>query len=114
MSQPASPTRLNRKATFARAVPRRRSLAMAMMAPAPAHTPSTAAMMGWGAARIALTSSPVMRVKSRSPLVLSFVNGPMISCTSPPEEKFPPSPLTTKAFTLIIMRGGAKECASSA
>ena len=43
-----------------------------MMAPAPAQTPSIAAMIGCGAARIALTSSPVMRVKSSSPLGIHF------------------------------------------
>ena len=35
-----------------------------MIAPAPAQTPSTAATIGCGQARIAFTSSPVMRVKS--------------------------------------------------
>jgi hypothetical protein len=40
--------------------------AMAMMAPAPAHTPSMAATMGCGQARMALTSSPVMRVNISS------------------------------------------------
>ena len=34
-----------------------------MIAPAPAHTPSIAAMIGCGQARIALTSSPVILVK---------------------------------------------------
>ena len=34
-----------------------------MMAPAPTQTPSSAAMIGCGQARIALTRSPVMRVK---------------------------------------------------
>ena len=71
MSQPASPTRLNRNAIFGAAVPRRMSEAMAMIAPAPAQTPSIAAMIGCGQARIALTRSPVMRVKaSSSPCVI--------------------------------------------
>ena len=38
MSQPASPTRVKRKAVLARAVPKRKSDAMARIAPAPAHT----------------------------------------------------------------------------
>ena len=48
MSQPARPTRLNRNATFARAVPMRMSEAIAMIAPAPAQTPSIAATIGCG------------------------------------------------------------------
>ena len=36
----------------------------AMIAPAPAQTPSTAATIGCGQARIAFTRSPVMRVNS--------------------------------------------------
>src|ERR1700716_3130520 len=64
MSQPASPTRLNRNAPLAVGVPRRRSEAMARMAPAPAHTPSMAATIGCGQARIALITSPVLRVNS--------------------------------------------------
>ena len=39
------------------------------MAPAPTQTPSTAAMIGCGQARIALTRSPVMRVKSSRPFM---------------------------------------------
>jgi hypothetical protein len=46
MSQPARPTLLNRKPTLTRSVPSRRSDAMAMMAPAPAQIPSTAATIG--------------------------------------------------------------------
>ena len=40
MSQPARPTRTNRNATFERAVPKRRSDAIARIAPAPAQVPS--------------------------------------------------------------------------
>ena len=65
MSAPDRPTRVNRKAVLASGAARRRSLAMAMIAPAPAQTPSTAAMIGCGQARIARTRSPVMRVKSQ-------------------------------------------------
>ena len=75
------------------------SLAMAKIAPAPAHTPSMAATMGWGQARIILTSSPVMRVNIKSSGALSSMSGPMISCTSPPEQKLPPSPVMTTART---------------
>ena len=103
MSAPASPTRANRKAVLLAAVPRRRSDAMARIAPAPAHTPSTAATMGCGQARIALTRSPVMRVNASSPGMSPArciaTRGPMISWTSPPEQKLPPAPVTTMAFT---------------
>jgi len=95
MSQPARPTRLNRKAVFACGVAMRRSLAMARMAPAPAQTPSTAAMIGCGQARMALTRSPVMRVKFISPTMSMATSGPMMSCTSPPEQKLSPAPLST-------------------
>ncbi len=56
---PSKPTRLKRKATFAFSVPMRMSEAMAMIAPAPAQTPSIAATIGCGQPRIAFTSSPV-------------------------------------------------------
>jgi len=90
---------VNRNETRARGVPTRRSLAIAMMAPAPAATPSTAAMMGCGHARIAFTSAPVRAVNWSSPFVSRSSSGPMISWTSPPEQKLPPAPVTTKACT---------------
>ena len=99
MSQPARPTRLNRNATLASAVPMRMSEAMAMIAPAPAQTPSIAAMIGCGQARIDLTTSPVIRVKSSNSTVFILVSGSMISNTSPPEQKLPPAPVTTMALT---------------
>ena len=99
MSQPASPTRVNRNATFAAGVPSRRSEAIAIIAPAPTHTPSTAAMTGCGQARIALTRSPVIRVKASSPFMSRSSSGPMISCTSPPEQKLPPFDANTTAAT---------------
>jgi hypothetical protein len=99
MSQPARPTRANRKAVLVRVVPRRRSDAIARIAPAPAQMPSTAATMGCGQARIAFTASPVMRVKASRPGMSSLVSGPMISWTSPPEQKFPPAPAMTTALT---------------
>ena len=46
MSQPASPTRVKRNAHLAAGVASRRSAAMAMIAPAPTATPSTAAITG--------------------------------------------------------------------
>ncbi len=61
MSQPARPTLLNRNPTLVPVAARRMSEAIAMMAPAPAQMPSTAATIGCGQARIALTRSPVMR-----------------------------------------------------
>ena len=98
MSQPARPTRVNRKAVLAAGVAIRMSLAMAMIAPAPAQTPSMAAINGWGQARMAFTRSPVIWVKASSSGMLIRVSGPMISCTSPPEEKLPPAPAMTTAL----------------
>ncbi|MNT78249.1 hypothetical protein D3C72_2174670 [compost metagenome] len=72
--------------------------ASAIIAPAPAQMPSTALITGCGQARIALTRSPVMRVKSSSSGMVMRVSGPMISCTSPPEQKLPPAPVTTTAL----------------
>ena len=99
MSQPANPTRLNRNAVFASGAASLMSADIAMIAPAPAQTPLTAAMMGCGQARMAFTRSPVIRVNWSKPVMSIFTSGPMISCTSPPEEKLPPAPLTTMALT---------------
>ena len=99
MSQPASPTRVNRNATLLSGVPRRRSEAIARIAPAPTQTPSTAATTVWGHCRMAFTRSPVMRVKRSSSGMAIRVSGPMISCTSPPEQKLPPAPRSTTALT---------------
>ena len=101
MSQPARPTRVNRNAVFACGVPKRRSDASATIAPAPAQMPSTAATIGCGQWRIALTRSPVMRVNASSSGIAIRVSGPMISCTSPPELKLPPAPVITIALTSL-------------
>src|ERR1700722_3591151 len=90
MSAPASPTRVKRNAVFASGVARRKSEAMARMAPAPAQIPSTAAMMGCGHLRIALTTSPVIRVKAMRSGIFMRVSGSMISNTSPPGGKCAP------------------------
>ena len=99
ISQPARPTRVKRKAVFAFAVPMRMSENSAIIAPAPTQTPSTAAITGCGQARIALTRSPVMRVNSRRPFMSRSNSGPMMSRTSPPEQKLPPFEPNTIAFT---------------
>ena len=104
---------LNRKATFAPLAARRMSDAIATIAPAPAQMPSTAAMTGCGQARIALTRSPVMRVKAVRPFVSIFTNGPMISNTSPPDEKLPPAPVTTTVFTSSSMAQARKKSVNS-
>ena len=85
-----------------------------MIAPAPAHTPSIAAMIGCGQARIALTTSPVMRVKSSSSAVAISTSGLMISNTSPPEQKLPPAPVTTNALTAFSFAAARKISTSSA
>ena len=86
---------------------------MATIAPAPAQMPSTAATIGCGQARIALTRSPVMRVKAVSPLVSIFTSGPMISNTSPPDEKLPPAPVTTTTLTSSSKAQARKKSVSS-
>ena len=73
----------------------------AIIAPAPVQTPSIAAMIGCGQPRIALTRSPVMRVNASSSGMSILTSGPMISCTSPPEQKLPPSPVNTTALTSV-------------
>ena len=40
-----------------------------------------------------------MRVNISSSGAFSRTSGPMISCTSPPEQKLSPAPATTTAFT---------------
>ena len=72
---------------------------MAMIAPAPTATPSIAAMIGLPQPSIALTRSPVMRVKASSAFMSMATSGPMMSCTSPPEQKLPPFGRNTTAFT---------------
>ena len=91
----------------------RMSDAMAMIAPAPAQMPSTAATIGCGQARIALTRSPVIRVNAVSPLVSIFTSGPMISNTSPPDEKLPPAPVTTMDLTASSNAQARKKSVSS-
>src|SRR5215831_18299706 len=98
----------------AHGVPSRISLAIAKIAPAPAHTPSTAAMIGCGQARMALTTSPVMRVKSRSCTAPISISGLMISNTSPPEQKLPPAPVTTNALTAFSLAAARKRSTISA
>ena len=93
ISAPASPTRVNRNAVFASGVAILRSEAIAKIAPAPAQTPSTAAMTGCGHLRIALTNiaghaGEGDQVRHRH----AGGAGSMISKTSPPEQKLPPLP----------------------
>ena len=87
---------------------------MAMIAPAPAHTPSMAATIGCGQWRIALTRSPVMRVNISSSGAFSSISGPMISCTSPPEQKLPPAPCSSTTFTSSAWRRRWNRSRSSA
>ena len=99
ISQPASPTFEKINEILADLVPSLISLAIARIAPAPTQIPSIAAITGCGQFLIALTKSPVIRVKANNSFMLILVSGPMISCTSPPEQKFPPAPVITTAFT---------------
>ena len=88
--------------------------AIARIAPAPAHTPSIAAMIGCGHWRIAFTASPVMRVNSISSGIDILVSGPMISCTSPPEQKLPPAPWISTTLTSSAWRRRWNRSRSSA
>ena len=97
MSHPARPTREKRNAVRACGVATRMSDAMARIAPAPAQTPSTAAMIGCGQARMAFTRSPVMRVNASNSGTAMRVSGSMISNTSPPEQKLCSAPVRTMA-----------------
>jgi hypothetical protein len=71
-------------------------------------------MIGCGHARIALTSSPVRRVNASSPLTSRESSGPMISWTSPPDEKFPPFDAKTTALTWSSAASARKVSRSSA
>jgi hypothetical protein len=75
--------------------------------------PSIAAITGCGQARIVLTSSPVIRVNLSRSLVSIATSGPMISKTSPPEEKLPPAPVTTIALTASSFCAARKKSVSS-
>ena len=114
MSQPASPTRVNRNAVLASGVAMRMSEAMTMMAPAPTATPSTAVMIGLPQLSIAFTRSPVMRVKASSSFISMATSGPMMSCTSPPEQKLPPLGRNTTTSTSSASRSSRKVSRSSA
>ena len=77
------------------------SLAMASIAPAPAQIPSTAAIAGCRQFLIALTKSPVILVKASNTFILILVSGPIISLTSPPEQKFFPGYSDDDNFHLL-------------
>ena len=111
MSDPASPTLTNRKASRARSDRMRKSLASASAAPAPAAMPLTAAMMGFSSRRMLRTRSQVSLVKRYSPAPSIFSNSPMMSSTLPPEQKPLPAPVRT---TTCTRRSSASEPVSSA
>ena len=57
---------------------------------------------------------PIIVVNSRSSGSFILVSGPMISCTSPPEQKLPPAPVITSALTLFSFFRLPKKSRSSA
>ena len=73
-----------------------------------------AARIGCGQACIALTTSPVMRVKFSNSGIVIRVSGPIISCTSPPEQKLPPAPVITTALIVLSYVKARKVSRSSA
>jgi hypothetical protein len=54
-----------------------------------------------------------MRVNAVRPLVSIFTSGPMISNTSPPDEKLPPAPDTTTVLTSSSIAQARKKSVSS-
>ena len=70
--------------------------------------------MGCGQARMALTSAPVMRVNASSSGMVIWVSGPMISCTSPPEQKLSPAPVSTTALMSVLFCRARNQSRSSA
>ncbi len=82
------------------------SQASARFIPAPAAAPLTAAMMGWGASRIARSTRSLSGAtlsstgRSARASLASF-----IAFTSPPEQKPLPAPVSTIARTSGIGRG---------
>ena len=83
---------------------------MARQAPAPTQTPSMAATMGCGQARMALTTAPVMRVNFKRSGISILVNGSMISNTSPPAQKFPSAPGQHHSLDVRIMTAAPRKC----
>ena len=63
------------------------SQASAMTAPAPTATPWTAAITGLLTRRMFRMRAPVTRVNSSKPFMSRLNNSPIISSTSPPEQK---------------------------
>ena len=98
MSAPASPTRGKRNADLRARRREPESEAIARIAPAPAQTPSTAATIGCGQ-RAHRLDEGARHARELEQLghVERPTSGPMISSTSPPEQKFPPAPVSTIA-----------------
>ncbi len=113
MSAPASPTFVNRNAIFAERAASRKSEASAITAPAPAATPFRTASTGCGARRMALIRAHVMRVNARSSGPVILRSGPMMSSTSPPEQKPEPSPVIEIARTSFRPGMDSKSSVSS-
>src|SRR5579875_3361197 len=107
ISAPVRPTFVKRKAKRAFSEAMRRSEASAMTAPAPAVMPLRAAMIGLSSRRIFCTTAPVMRVNSRCSFTSRLSSSPMIWCTSPPEQKLSPAPVSTIARTVSSLRSAA-------
>ena len=112
MSAPDRPTFVNRNAMRASSEAIRKSEASAITAPAPATSPLSDAMTGLRSRRILRTRSQVIRVNSSSPPALRERRGPMISFTSPPEQKARPVPVSTATWTVSRLWRSAKRSTS--
>lgn len=97
MSPPDSPTLVNRNRKLADSASSRMSDAAASTAPA--ATPFTEATTGWGMSRRLRVHWPVMRANSYTSLVSRVSSSPMMSSTSPPEQKPRPLPRSTSTRT---------------
>jgi hypothetical protein len=99
MSAPVNPTFVKRKAIFDVSAATRRSEASASTAPAPAAVPLIAAMTGLRRRRMFRMTAPVMRAKRVTVSASAPMSWPMMSCTSPPEQKPFPVPVRITTWT---------------
>ena len=104
---------MKRKAILALGAAMRMSQAAAMTAPAPATVPLRAPTIGRRQAIIERMSAPVARVNSRRPRASVSNSLPMISSTSPPEQKARPAPVSRIARTPGSVSSASKVSLSS-
>ena len=99
MSAPHNPTLVNRNAIFAELAAMRRSAAAAITAPAPQVVPLSEARIGFSSVRMFAINLQVKRVNACTSASGTSNKRPMMSFTSPPEQKARPVPVITTART---------------